>query len=137
MERIETEGHIHTFRDGIIHVYVKPTPPSLDTLQQSLDVMRARKNGGKILVLIDPRDAVTPNTAQRKLSSREFNTFVDAVAMINTNTFTTMILRMVLKFDSPKFPLRVFKTEKEATLWLKSFYDDDDRTVSRTRIIGS
>lgn len=117
----ETSGHIHTFEDGIMSVYVKPHSLTTEEIQESLDFLKEFKNENKeLLLFIDPTDGVAPNTAQRKLSVNAFNEILDGLAIINTNLFVKFIITVSNKFDKPTYPVKIFKTKEDATIWLKS-----------------
>ena len=122
MENVETKGHTHKFENGIVHVYVKPVAPDLEIIQESIDVLtNYKKNNSRLLLFIDPTDAVALNSKQRKFATAKFEEIVDAMAMSNKNTFARLIFSLIVMIDKPKFPIRLVRNNQEALEWLESY----------------
>lgn len=119
MEQFETEGHIIRRTEYGLHVYVKPGVPHIDQFDELTVLMLTFDQ--KFPLLVDPRDATALSKKQRIHATKEMEKFASAVAMINNNLFVPLIFRLVQKFNKPSFPIKIFKREKDAVTWLKTF----------------
>ena len=115
----ETAGHIHELKDGIMHLYVKPGVPNVEDIQESMDYMKSLNQ--KLLIFCDPTDATALSKEQRKFVAEEFNTFVTAFAMKETNFISHLVFNLVIKFNKPQFAFKLVKSEEDGLKWLRTF----------------
>lgn len=121
---METTGYTYRIEDGFVHVYIKPDPPCLLAIQEALDCLTEIKRECKTLfVLLDPKDAIMLNADQRTLVMSGFNEIVLGMAVLNNNVFVKMKMWLIMKYNPPSFPLKVFKDEVLAKKWLSSLKD--------------
>ena len=119
---IETDVHRFQLIDGILHAYAKPLNPSIEELKNSLDVMQELAQGNKLLILMDPSDAIGLNQKQRALVVERFSELAGAVAIINNNFIVPLVYRLMVKrWKEFPFEMELFKNKEEALEWLKTF----------------
>jgi len=118
---IETSNHIHHVLDKLVYMRVKSGPPSIEAIQESIDVLMGLKNNwGELYIIFDPRDGIALNRIQRKYATSKFDEFVDGVVMINNNPFVKFIFTLVIKFDNPKYELTVCDSKEEGEKWIEA-----------------
>ncbi len=111
---------------GIIHaVFLEREDFSLPDAKKYLDSCVDLAKGRSKPVLVDVRalTAATPGTGMFLLKDDKNAMINKAVAvLINPiNPLTSMLISIVLKFQSPPFPIKIFKEEKLAIQWLEKF----------------
>ena len=127
MNKVETSGYIHSEKNGIVNVYVKPGQPSIEKIQESIDVLIEYKRQNKnLLILIDPTEGVALNTKQRKYASLKFNEIVNGMAILNKNLFLQFTLKLIFKFDKPHFAIKIYDNKEDAEAWLTELKNKDN-----------
>ncbi len=76
--------------------------------------------GRSLVVLADPREMESVTGAARKVASGpEFAEVVDCMAVLTGSPMAAFFGNLFLKFDRPRFELRLFDDPDEAIAWLR------------------
>ncbi len=110
--------------DGILRIRViKGAVITLEKMREHLAASSKLLGGKKALTLIDGSAQFSMTTeASKLLASKEGSENRIAAAFV-TNSFLNKIwFNFYLKFNKPVIPTKMFNSEENAILWLKSFY---------------
>lgn len=109
--------------DGIVHVHynkdiILDIPLQLIMLEKFNEI-----TGGKLTpFLFTASDGVTVTVEARDNAIKtEEDSPCYGTAVVVTNTAYMLIANFYLRFNKPKRPYRVYKSEKDAIDWLKTF----------------
>jgi len=117
------EASIVLREDGIVHIHynhniVLDIPLQLKVLEKFNEI-----TGGKLTpFLFTAGDGVivTPEARDNAMNTEE-NSPCYGTAVIVTSLAYKLIANFYLKFNKPKRPYKVFKSENEAVEWLRTF----------------
>jgi len=107
---------------GIVEVQYKPGLHI--TLREAKEIVTIRQEAfGEIdyPVLLKTSRIKTVDKAARRYFFNEGLVNFKAIAMVQTSKLEKILTTVILTFDPPSVPMRVFESEDEARTWLKEF----------------
>lgn len=116
---IKTHSVTVTKTDEGYHL-VEPRTPEEQTAEdaaENLKKIRAAFGEEKKFVLIDSRAMGTLSREARETYSTNSN--IHALALLVDSTFTRITANLFIQVARPKFPVRMFTSQKDAVDWLK------------------
>lgn len=111
-------------QDGIVHFVMKEIEDySLGILSEQLSLVNEFGKGKKMPVLLTINDYSSPNeeTMQYAAKKEEANKELKAVAVVVDSFALRLGTNFYIKFFKPKISTKLFNSEKDAVLWLKTF----------------
>jgi hypothetical protein len=77
----------------------------------------------KICILFDISNARPDREVnrEREILMDELENIIKAMAIISTSALGRLLANLFFNLKSPSFPMKIFKNEREAREWLKSF----------------
>lgn len=128
-EAIETKTHsLWLDEDGIFHSVAKPRAEV--TLKGTTELFEAHQKltgGKKTPIYTDIREIKSMTRAARMhLAGKEAEKLHTALAILTTSPLNKFFGNLFMNFSNPRFPTRMFTSEKEAFAWLKGFLHNGD-----------
>lgn len=125
MNRIKTSvTEMFVDDDGILRIRI--LEGAVVTLQKMIEHLAASSkllNGKKALTLIDGSAQFTMTTEANKLLASKEGAENRIAAAFVTNSFLNKIwFNFYIKFNKPVTPSKMFNSEEQALIWLRSFY---------------
>jgi hypothetical protein len=118
------KGALTLIEPGIIKLILKENTEW--GLEDAIETHKANlklSNGKKYCVYhIASRFFIPTKEAQKYATSKECTDYRIAAAFIVGNSGVRVFANLFLKFFKSKSPSRIFKSEKEALIWLRSMY---------------
>lgn len=110
--------------DGILRIKViKGVVISLEKMKEHLEASAKLLKGGKALTLIEGASKFTmTEEANKYLASVKGAENRIAAAFVTNSFFNKVWFNFYLKFNKPVTPTKMFNSEENAIIWLKSFY---------------
>lgn len=122
INKIEFEFCTLTLRnDDIIEQYfLRETPYEVDEkfMQDSIDAMTLLSKGEKKALLSIPGLYGTITPEARKISLSGSNSYTLALGLVITELSQRLLVNFYFKIKKTPYPVKIFKTEKEAVAWL-------------------
>lgn len=110
-------------KDGIVHCKVTSEPPTIQLLREAMVAIRQISPERKVIMVLDPTDAVALNVEQRAFVKHEFIELIDVVAVVNKNVIVKLMHTLLTKVDKMPVPMHLFKTYEEALSWAEAYRD--------------
>jgi hypothetical protein len=120
---LQTEHVDWTIKNGVlIAEYKKGKPITLiDAKIQVANRKEFTKGVNYPILIKDYGVLVVEKKAREYLASAEATEGIIAAAMVLTNVFSTFLGNYFMKINPPKMPVKAFKDEKQASLWLQQY----------------
>ena len=131
------EARVWLDEDGILHVqYPQDFNLTLDVMER-VHERRLEVTGEPCPVLVYADTVASAEYEAQQFASREdVAALVLGMAIIVKSVFTRAMADLFMRFHKPPYPVRLFKNEESAMLWLRQYLPDrsassgtDDRPV--------
>jgi len=127
IESIELEFCTISRRDdGIIvqrFVWEDPYSITAEVLQEFDDTIKKLANGDEICILSIPGLYGSMTPAARKVKVFKDTSHTIAIGLIIKSLSQRLLANFFFKINHPPYPVKFFKNEIEATLWLREQYN--------------
>lgn len=119
IQSFEANQHRLTLEgDDIIRVYSRGNVTE-EGVQSVFNQVNEITGGKKALMLIDPTEEKSMTKEGRKMIKLLGEKHCLGMAVITRKEHVKRIANILMKIDGPKFPLKMFTVQEEATNWLK------------------
>ena len=111
-------------KDGILYSVGKPPagPRSIDDLRAEMAEFRRVIGEGKYCIIMESSGkGPTPPKEQRDEIARELNSVTKALAVVSSSPLGRMMANLFFSFKPPKYPMKLFSTEREARQWIRQY----------------
>jgi len=111
----------HFGEDGILVSYSKPIKRTVELIAGNVTLVKQITANKPVPLLIYLCDSPIPDKATRKYSTEQLPVIYKAMAMVSKPGLSSMIMRILFKFQKPPIPMKSFTNDREAREWLKQF----------------
>jgi hypothetical protein len=111
-------------KDGILYSVGKPDlgPRSIDELRSEMEQLRTIIGSDKHCIIMESGGkGPLPPKEQRDEIARELNSVTRALAVVSSSPLGRMMANLFFSFKPPKYPMKLFSSEKEARAWVRQY----------------
>lgn len=121
-----TNSFVWIDEEGILYSIPKDNPVTTFTNEEIADEMARFREiiGNKKVCMIGethPTNSQQPNREQRDLFAKEISSVTKAMAIITSSSLSKMVANLFFAFVPPDYPVKMFRTEKEAKEWIRQY----------------
>jgi hypothetical protein len=99
----------------------KPITRTVPMLEKSFRLIEEITNGRKVCLLTDTSVAGSGSPEAREFSLNASGNHFNAMAMISSASFSSLLVNTFMTFSSQPIPMKIFSNEEEAREWLKNY----------------
>lgn len=95
---------------------------NLKKAHETIRLMRDMRSKVSLPLLLDVRKVIGMNKKARQvMSSNNTMECISACALLVDSTFSSVIWHLYIELNKPEKPFKIFKSQRNALKWLKSF----------------
>jgi len=118
------EGELADFwieEDGILCAVSKMVPRTLENQKANYDLIRKITGSKRVCLLADNTLTYEQDEETRKYMANEIPKIFKAMAVVSRTVFGQAVSDTFLYYEGTPVPIKTFKDENEARVWLKQF----------------
>ena len=118
------EGELADFwleEDGILCAVSKMVPRTLENQKENYELIRVITSNKRVCLLADNTLTYEHDDSTRKYMASEIPKIFKAMAVISRTVFGQGVSDTFLYYEGKPIPIKTFKDENEARIWLRQF----------------
>jgi hypothetical protein len=118
------EGKIATYwftDEGILVSLSKSPRRTIELIRENVTLVKTITHNKPVPLLIYLSNSPMPDKATRQYSTEQLPVIYSAMAMISQSGLAEFIMNLLFKFKPAPIPMKSFKDEKAALIWLQQF----------------
>jgi hypothetical protein len=122
-DRETYEGDIATywFDDGILISLSKSPKRTVENIKANVQLVKQITNNRPVPLLIYLSNSPVPDKEARRYSTEQLPVIYSAMAMVSKPGLSKFIMNILFALKRPPIPIKSFKDDKEAKIWLMQF----------------
>ena len=107
--------------DGILVSVSKSPRRTVENIKGNIALVKRITNGEIVPLLVYLSPSPVPDKETRKFVNEQLPNLYKAMAMVSKPGLSSLIMRILFKFQSPPIPMKSFTDAGEAKVWLRKF----------------
>ena len=107
--------------DGILYSKSKQQQRTIEALKKDYEFLKRINDGKKVCLLADATKMSQIDKETRNYIDEQLPNYFNAIALISKSMLGYFITNVYLTVKKQPIPIKFFKSQKEAVVWLKTY----------------